>query len=143
MIKGINHVTLAVRDAHASIGFYEGVLGFELVAKWPRGAYFLAGDLWVALVQDSRTRPGPLPEYTHVAFDVDPADFEALAARIGASGATTWKENESEGPSLYFEDPNGHRLELHAGSLETRLRACRDAPWPGLVLSPRFSRQSP
>lgn len=31
------------------------------------------------------------------------------------------EENLSEGDSLYFLDPDGHKLELHVGSLQSRL----------------------
>lgn len=134
MITGINHLTLAVRDAVESFGFYRDVLGFRPVARWPTGAYFLAGDVWLALVQDRLTRDGALPEYTHVAFSVHPANFGAAVERIMEAGARVWKEDESEGPSLYFQDPNGHKLEIHAGDLATRLAECRANPWPGLEL---------
>jgi glutathione S-transferase fosA5 len=132
VIHGINHVTLSVRDPVRSMAFYRDVLGFRPVARWPKGAYLLAGDLWVALVEDARVRDGALPESTHVAFSVAQADFPAAADRIRSSGSRTWKENESEGDSLYFEDPDGHRLEIHVGDLATRLEECRRNPWPGL-----------
>ena len=131
MIRGINHVTFAVHDLENSYRFYRDILGCEPVVRWDRGAYLLAGSLWVALALDAATRPGPLSEYTHVAFDVSPEDFPALSARILAAGTRTWKENTSEGPSLYFEDPNGHKLEIHATDLEARLRYARSRPWEG------------
>lgn len=134
MITGLNHLTLAVRDLGRSVAFYREVLGFRLVARWPAGAYLLAGDLWVALIVDPRTRTSRLPEYTHAAFSIDAGDFEAMARRITSSGAPTWKENESEGASLYFEDPDGHALELHVGDLASRLASARERPWPGLEL---------
>ena len=134
MISGINHVTLSVRDTARSIAFYRDVLQFRAVARWPKGAYFLAGDLWLAIVEDARVRDGALPEYTHVAFSVSQADFQAAAGRIRGSGARVWKENRSEGASLYFEDPDGHKLEIHVGDLATRLAECRRNPWPGLEL---------
>ncbi len=58
MIQGVNHVTLAIRDVEASFAFYTQVLGFRPVAKWPKGAYLLAGDTWIALQQDVQTRRG-------------------------------------------------------------------------------------
>jgi hypothetical protein len=32
-----------------------------------------------------------------------------------------WKDDKSEGASTYFLDPDGHKLEIHLGTLETRL----------------------
>lgn len=132
MITGVNHLTFSVRNVEESFAFYRDVLGFEPLATWPKGAYFLAGDMWVALVLDVRLRAGALPEYTHVAFTVAPADFAALSERIRAAGAPIWQENWTEGASLYFLDPNGHKLEIHASDLRTRLRAARAKPWEGL-----------
>ena len=132
MITGPNHLTLAVRDPERSFQFYTQVLGLQPVARWPTGAYLLAGDLWIALTQDAHTRSAPLPEYTHFAFSVSPADFDALSARIRASGAVIWQENKTEGDSLYFLDPDGHKLEIHASDLAARLRSAREKPWDGL-----------
>jgi catechol 2,3-dioxygenase-like lactoylglutathione lyase family enzyme len=128
MIGGVNHLTFSVSNLATSIAFYADTLGFRLVARWPRGAYLLAGTTWIALLLDARTRDGALPEYTHVAFDVAPSDFDAASARIRSSGAKVWQENKSEGASLYFLDPDGHELEIHASDLAARLRA----PWDGL-----------
>jgi catechol 2,3-dioxygenase-like lactoylglutathione lyase family enzyme len=41
--------------------------------------------------------------------------------------------NRSEGDSLYFLDPDGHQLEAHVGGLASRLAACREAPYDGMV----------
>jgi catechol 2,3-dioxygenase-like lactoylglutathione lyase family enzyme len=137
MVTGINHVTLAVREVEQSCDFYRQVLGCRLVARWPSGAYLVVGDAWIALMRDPSTRPEALPEYTHLAFSVAAEDFDALSQRIVESGARVWKTNRSEGASLYFEDPNGHKLEIHVGDLASRLRSAREAPWPGLdILDP-------
>jgi catechol 2,3-dioxygenase-like lactoylglutathione lyase family enzyme len=132
MITGLNHLTLSVRDAKRAFEFYTQVLGLKPVAKWPTGAYLLAGDLWIALVQDQHVRPAKLPEYTHIAFSVSPQDFSALCARITASDAELWQENRTEGASLYFTDPDGHKLEIHASDLAARLKSAREKPWDGL-----------
>lgn len=133
-VLGINHVTFSVRDVPRSISFYADVLGFQLVARWQRGAYLLAGDLWVALVADADVRTGALPEYTHIAFSVSLDELGSMSARIVASGAPMWQENWTEGDSLYFLDPDGHKLELHSSDLDARLRSARDDPWEGLEL---------
>ena len=90
-------------------------LGTKPLARWSRGAYLLAGDLWLCLTLDERTRSSTLPEYSHVAFSVREAEFNDASERIRTSGATIWKENESEGASLYFLDPDGHKLESMPG----------------------------
>lgn len=128
MISGINHVTLSVKSVDESFDFYTAALGLTPVARWPKGAYLLAGTLWVALVIDRDTRQGPLPEYTHIAFSVSQPDFRALRERIRASGATIWQDNWTEGESLYLLDPNGHKLEIHASDLAARLQAARQTP---------------
>lgn len=132
MIQGINHITLSISDVERSFAFYTVVLGLQPVAKWPKGAYLLAGNLWIALVADQQTRQGPLPEYTHVAFTVAQPDFARLSRHIRDSGAAIWQENWTEGESLYFLDPDGHKLEIHASDLATRLATARAQPWEGL-----------
>ncbi|MBO9539074.1 fosfomycin resistance glutathione transferase [bacterium] len=133
MISGINHITLSVRDIERSFDFYAEVLGLKPLVRWNQGAYFLAGATWLALTLDEDTREQPLPEYTHLAFTVSETDFQAMCQRVLASGAEVWQPNSSEGASLYFTDPNGHKLELHASDLETRLRTAKDHPWEGAI----------
>jgi hypothetical protein len=37
-----------------------------------------------------------------------------------------------EGKSLYFLDPNNHKLEIHASNLDNRLKHDKENPWDGL-----------
>ncbi len=130
-IRGLNHLTLAVADLERSVAFYRDLLGFELRAVWARGAYLEAGSLWLCLAVGD----GSLPAggETHYAFDVAAADFDPLAARI-RQGARLWKENTSEGASVYVLDPDGHRLELHVGGLAARLAHYRAHPDKGVTV---------
>ncbi|MCA9980932.1 MAG: VOC family protein [Anaerolineales bacterium] len=121
MITGINHITLAVRDIERSFRFYRDALGFQPVQKSPQSAYFVIGELWLALVQDKKARHSCLPEYTHIAFTVDPEDFTAVRERLIAAGVQEWQQNWTMGESFYFTDPNGHKLEIHASNLEARI----------------------
>lgn len=132
MISGINHLTLAIRDVDESFRFYHDILGFKPLAKWPKGAYFAAGDLWLALVHDPQLEATTRSDYTHVAFTVSSQDYTAMAQKIVDSGATVWQDNWTEGDSLYFSDPNGHKLEIHASDLATRLQTAKENPWDGL-----------
>jgi hypothetical protein len=42
------------------------------------------------------------------------------------------RQNLSEGDSLYFLDPDGHKLEAHVGDLKSRLAQCRVKPYAGM-----------
>lgn len=119
-VRGLNHLTLGVTDLQRSIDFYRTILGFELRAHWNEGAYLEAGALWLCLSLDPKTEEIRQNNYTHYAFDVDPNSFDNLCA-IVREHAPIWKDNRSEGASLYFLDPDGHKLELHIGSLASRL----------------------
>lgn len=132
MLSGFNHLTLAVTDLVAAKTFYRDVLGFNLLAQWPKGAYFLAGDIWLALIADGKRIAVSQADYTHYAWSVAPANFEMLKARILASGAPIWQSDSSEGESLYFLDPSGHKLEIHASDLAARLAYGLVQPWEGL-----------
>lgn len=134
LLRGLNHLTLAVSQLETSLAFYTELLGCRHVARWPKGAYLLAGSLWLALIVDQQTRKGPLPEYTHFALDVAPEHFTELSQRLLAAGVTIWKENRSEGDSLYFLDPDGHKLELHATDLYSRLNAALVSPWQDIEI---------
>jgi len=120
-VRGLNHLTLSVSDLSRSIAFYRDGLGLTLDAEWPEGAYLSVGNLWLCLSLDAATRHGPSDEYTHIAFDVAAADFANIVERLTAAGSKAWRDNKSEGSSHYVLDPDGHKLELHVGNLESRL----------------------
>ncbi len=130
MITGINHITLTVRSLDSSIEFYRDLLGMKLHVFWDTGAYLSPGDGWLCL---SLGEPEPAGDYTHIAFSVGEKELTELRDQLKQAKVTEWKQNTSEGDSLYLLDPNGHRLELHSGTLETRLAALEKSPYSGLV----------
>jgi len=131
-VSALNHLTLAASDVQRSLRFYRDLLGCREHARWDDGAHLSAGDLWLCL---SRDTPQPAGDYTHVAFSIREADVEAWRARLASASVPLWKENRSEGESLYCLDPDGHQLELHAGNLATRLASLGQRPYAGLRMS--------
>ncbi|MDH0647536.1 fosfomycin resistance glutathione transferase [Pseudomonas sp. GD03858] len=131
MLTGFNHLTLAVSELPRSIEFYQRTLGFKLAASWARGAYLSLGDLWLCLSLDQVCTAER--DYTHYAFSIAPANFAPFARSLRAQGVRLWKQDSSEGESLYFLDPDGHQLEAHVGDLRSRLAACRAQPYEGMV----------
>ncbi len=117
-ITGVNHITVCCEDLDRAMSFYINVLGADSHAVGARSAYLSLGPLWLCLehAQNVTVRA----DDSHIAFDCPAADFDALAQKIKAN-AQTWKSNRSEGASLYFLDPDGHKLELHVGTLQDRL----------------------
>ncbi len=130
MITGMNHITFSVRDLGSSIRFYRDLLGMKLHVAWDTGAYLVAGDTWICLALGE---PAPAKDYTHVAFSIDERAMSELRLKLRELGIEEWKKNTSEGDSIYFLDPNGHRLEVHCGTLASRLSELKQVPYKGLV----------
>lgn len=135
MIKAMNHITLAVKNIENSFSFYRDVLGLKPLVKWDKGAYFLVGEknpsipnseFWFCLnVDDNRTAN---PCYTHYAFTVSEKDFASMSQKIIASGCKIFKDNSSPGDSLYFIDPDNHKLEIYVGNARARIAAKKHNP---------------
>ena len=132
MLCGLNHLTLAVTDLQRSMDFYVRVLGFRPRAQWDMGAYLELGDLWLCLSSDEQRGQTHASDYTHYAFTLAQRDFAHFVAHARSCGVREWKSNRSEGDSFYFLDPDGHQLEAHVGSLESRLAQCRLRPYAGM-----------
>jgi catechol 2,3-dioxygenase-like lactoylglutathione lyase family enzyme len=132
MITGLSHVTFAVSNLERSYRFYVEQIGLKPLVRWSEGSYLLAGDLWIGLLFD-RAAPEATnnSSYTHLAFAVSPENFAVLRERLIAAGAEEWQPNSSPGESLYFLDPDGHKLEIHARKLDDRLAWLRANPKPG------------
>jgi catechol 2,3-dioxygenase-like lactoylglutathione lyase family enzyme len=121
-IAAIDHVILKVNDLAASVSFYTGVLGFSEEGKDGPFTVLKAGpDLQLQLA------PWGTPGFEHYAFAVSKIEFEAIFARIKAAnvaygptfdtvGRNTGPGEESGArglaPTLYFNDPNKHLLEI-------------------------------
>ena len=129
MLTSLNHITLAVHNLDDSLLFYTDILGFKADVRWDKGAYLHLADLWLCL------SVGPVcsqEDYTHIAFTIEKADFDAFTNTLKRHKVPIWKQNKSEGDSIYFLDPDQHKLEAHVGNLQSRLRALHDHPYSGL-----------
>lgn len=123
------HIGLNVTDVHRSQRFYQDVFGFQVMHhSHEEGKEFtlLSEDdtLVLTLWQQSdgqfdAARPG----LHHLSFQVGSiADVRAAEARVRASGARLFHDGivpHSEGSAsggIFFEDPDGIRLEIFAPS---------------------------
>ncbi|TQS25934.1 VOC family protein [Microbispora sp. KK1-11] len=139
------HVGLNVSDLDRSVGFYRKVFGFDVAgesADETRRYAFLAqdGTLVLTLWQQSEGRfAAGLPGLHHLSFQVPDIDSvrraEAVVRETGATihhgGIVPHGEGASSG-GLFFEDPDGIRLEIYAPSgAEERPAPRPDAPTCG------------
>ncbi|AXQ98096.1 VOC family protein [Pseudoalteromonas piscicida] len=130
MLTGLNHITIAVSNLNTSLDFYCGFLGFELWVTWDKGAYLMLGDVWLCL---SLGEISPSSDYSHIAFSVAAEDFTTFSKTILENGVGLWQQNSSEGDSLYIYDPDHHKLEIHSGSLQSRVKSLQRQPYSGLT----------
>lgn len=124
-LSGLNHLTISVENVDRSFSFYKDVLGFTPRAKWNKGAYLSLGELWLCLSLDEVSISS---DYTHYCFSISEDDIDEFRQKIKLLNISEWKNNQSEGESIYFLDPDGHKLEVHVGNLSTRLNSCKKIP---------------
>lgn len=127
---GFNHLTFTVSDLDVSLDFYCHLLGFRGEVRWQKGAYLSYQDVWLCL---SLGKPAPSADYSHVAISASHEEMRRIRKDPRFHPSMQWQENTSEGDSLYLLDPDGHKLELHQGSLATRLNALKHAPYDELI----------
>jgi catechol 2,3-dioxygenase-like lactoylglutathione lyase family enzyme len=133
MITGLSHVTFAVSQLERSLHFYVELVGLQPLVRWQDGAYLQAGDFWIGLLLDRAAAEATNnSSYTHIAFALPPERFAAARDKLIVQGAEEWQPNSSPGESFYFLDPDGHKLEIHARSLDDRLAWLRANPKPGI-----------
>lgn len=134
-LGGIHHVAYRCRDAKETVAWYERVLGMRYVTAFAEdhvpstGAYdpymhvFLEAGAGNVLAffelpeQPAMGRDANTPEWVqHLAFRVpDMAALLAAKAHIEAEGVDVLgPTHHGVFQSIYFFDPNGHRLELAA-----------------------------
>ncbi|EOQ66100.1 fosfomycin resistance glutathione transferase FosLL [Acinetobacter pittii] len=129
-LSGLNHLTISVENVDRSFSFYKDVLGFTPRAKWNKGAYLSLGELWLCLSLDEVSISS---DYTHYCFSISEDDIDEFRQKIKLMNIHEWKNNQSEGESIYFLDPDGHKLEVHVGTLSSRLQSCKKNPYEGMV----------
>jgi hypothetical protein len=116
----LNHTIVHAHDRHASARFLAEILGLDQPTTYgPFVVVQVAND--VSLDFADYQAPGELRSQ-HYAFLVDESEFDEIHGRIVERGLEYWADpfhreagrvNRNDGGrGLYWEDPNGHNLEI-------------------------------
>ncbi|TVR72226.1 MAG: VOC family protein [Sphaerobacteraceae bacterium] len=124
---GVHHITLIGSNKEDVVNFYEGVLGMPFIFEQPNldvpeesHLYFDPGDgclITYFVRTDRETDPTQVPEVTgathHIAYSVSKETYDRAAKGLEELGyPNTGEIDRGFMDSLYFHDPNGHRIEL-------------------------------
>jgi catechol 2,3-dioxygenase-like lactoylglutathione lyase family enzyme len=114
----LNHTIVTVRDAKASADFLAETLG--LPVHPPFGPFLPVGTDNEVTLDLMETTGEITPQ--HYAFLVAEADFDAIFDRVRRAGLTYFADplhketnqinHNDGGRGMYFDDPNGHSLEV-------------------------------
>jgi catechol 2,3-dioxygenase-like lactoylglutathione lyase family enzyme len=119
--RGVHHIALLASDVERTIAFYQGVLEFPLTELFEnrdyRGSTHFFFDIGngnlLAFFDFPGLDLGPYAEVLgglhHLAISVEPERWERLRTNLDAAGVAT---EHMSGSSLYFQGPDGERLEL-------------------------------
>lgn len=113
----LNHTIIPAADKWASAKFLAGILGLEAGPEW---SHFVPIRLANSVTLDFADAAGFRPQ--HYAFLVSEAEFDAALARLKSAGTAFYADFDRSGRGeinrlyggrgVYFDDPNGHLLEL-------------------------------
>ena len=115
-IKGLYEIAIRVKDLARAESFYKEVLGLKEGLRDDRRNWlflYAGGDAGMVVLQEDK---GEWPTQ-HFAFTVREADIERAAAmlkELGVSVSEPVYHQWMNSVSVYFDDPDGHALELLA-----------------------------
>lgn len=118
MTVQLNHTIVAAHDKKESARFLADLLGLEVS---PQYGPFVPVAIPNGVTLDYLDSPGAITPQ-HYAFLVSEDDFDTILDRMREAGLTYWADpyhrrpgeiNRNDGGrGAYFEDPNGHNLEI-------------------------------
>jgi catechol 2,3-dioxygenase-like lactoylglutathione lyase family enzyme len=115
----LNHTIVAARDKRAAAEFFATILGLEVGA--PFGP-FIPVETSNGVTLDFMDSRAERIASQHYAFLVSEEDFDAIFGRIQQAGIVFYADPGHREPGrinhldggrgAYFDDPNGHNLEI-------------------------------
>jgi catechol 2,3-dioxygenase-like lactoylglutathione lyase family enzyme len=118
-LEGLDHIALAVSDVEESVRWYVEVLGLERQheGSWDGIPTFVGiGATGIAFFPAAETKtlsgkPDPVRVF-HFALRADRENFLRAQGELKERGVAFHFEDHGIAHSIYFRDPDGHRLEI-------------------------------
>ncbi|HUE61850.1 MAG TPA: VOC family protein [Chthoniobacterales bacterium] len=125
-LEGIDHVAMSVRDVEAAANWYIDVLGFErrYEGMWDGIPVFIGkGTTSIALFpvrskEETATSARSGVRMLHLAFGANRKNFLAAQEELKQRGIQFEFQDHEISHSIYFSDPDGHKLEITTYDLE-------------------------
>jgi catechol 2,3-dioxygenase-like lactoylglutathione lyase family enzyme len=110
--SGIDHIVLHVSDVQRSKQFYTELLGMTPYRENDRQVFLHAGAQGVALFKKTDGAPVTTGgDMNHLALSVAGGSYESLKSELEAHGVSV-SGRPGDDHCIYFQDPDGHRLQL-------------------------------
>ncbi len=126
--EGLDHVAFSVRDVERSVQWYIDVLGFEkrYEGMWDGVPVFIGkGETALAIFPVRENESGAVAQpasirILHLALRTDHANFLKAQNELNERGIKFTFQDHEISHSIYFRDPDGHKLEITTYELEGR-----------------------
>jgi len=125
-LEGIDHVAMSVRDVEAAANWYIDVLGFERrhEGMWDGIPVFIGkGTTSIALFpvrsrEETATSAHSSVRIFHLAFRATRKSFLDAQEELKQRGIHFEFQDHEISSSIYFSDPDGHKLEITTYDLD-------------------------
>ena len=110
-VSAIDHVVLHVRDVERSRHFYVDILGFEIERDRGKQLFLRCGSNLLGLFEVENDVHGG-SEVNHMALRMSYGDRATVKAALEAEGIKVHGRT-GDPDCVYFDDPDGHGLQLY------------------------------
>lgn len=111
-VNGIDHIVLHVSDVERAKKFYTELLGLTVYRENDWQVFLHAGQQGVALFKKQGDTPLTTGnDLNHLALNVAAGTYEVLKGELEKNGVGV-SGRPGEDRCIYFNDPDGHRLQL-------------------------------
>jgi catechol 2,3-dioxygenase-like lactoylglutathione lyase family enzyme len=111
-VNGIDHIVLHVSDVERAKKFYTELLGLTVYREDAGQVFMHAGQQGVALFEKQGDTPLTTGnDLNHLALNVAAGTYEGLKGELEKNGVAV-SGRPGDDRCIYFNDPDGHRLQL-------------------------------